>query len=557
MTKYLLAFDTSSEDVILNIASFAYDQRKLLNVCAKSIKAPRAANTTLLPAIDEALNHAGIKRYELAAVAVGVTLGSYTGVRIGIATAKGIAQGLDIPLYGLAIDPEKLSPDHLLNCFMRDWAHQNGDPSSVLPRYTMLSYAEEAEKDQHPQRYGEERAKLANCAHYYSSDGTVLSNWPGERLGHPEDLIIPDDSSLASGTSRADSQVIDGCDDKTELLLGIETSCDETAAAVICNRQLLSNVVASQAKFHARFGGVVPEIASRKHSEAIVTVVDAAIDDAGVNLGQLTGIAVTDRPGLIGALVVGQAYAKGLAWALQIPLYGINHLEGHLYACAIDDGEGEGLDDLPTPLLALIVSGGHTALVYSRAPHHYETLGETLDDAAGEAFDKVAKVLGLGYPGGPILSKLAQQGNPRAIDFPRAMLHSKDYAFSLSGLKTAVITYIRTSQQAGEELHIPDIAASFQQAVVDVQVAKAVRAAKEKRVKDFVMAGGVAANQVLRQSLVSEMKDIGVTTHIPPFKYCGDNAAMIARTATARLEAGQLAPLPLDADCCSAAALDN
>jgi len=341
--------------------------------------------------------------------------------------------------------------------------------------------------------------------------------------------------------------------------------------------ELLSNIVASQAVFHARFGGVVPEIASRKHSEAIVATVDQAMLDAGVSFGALTAIAVTDKPGLIGALVVGQAYAKGLAWALQIPLYGINHLEGHLYACAIDDSRLVGadgatdasaaLDDLPSPHLALIVSGGHTALVYSARPHEYEMLGETLDDAAGEAFDKVAKVLGLGYPGGPILSKLAEQGNPQAIDFPRAMMHSKDYAFSLSGLKTAVITYIRDAEKKGDALNIPDVAASFQQAVVDVQVAKAVRAAREKQVEHFIMAGGVAANKALREALIEALAKEGVQVHIPPFKYCGDNAAMIVRTAVARLRAddqaanagGQsgkyLQPLPLDADCSSSASL--
>jgi len=543
-TKYLLAFDTSSNDIVLNLAHVSDDGSSLQSVSAETFSAPRAANTQLLPHIDAVLAQAGVSKDDLAAVAVGITLGSYTGVRIGIATAKGITHALGIPLFGLPIDEEKLSPDYLLDCFMQNYATQTGDPSDVLPLYTMMSYAEEAEKKQHPARYDAPLNGAPAQSHSKKSGGTIHS-------------FIEEYKAKTSDTQ-------DYCsakkDTTSSLLLGIETSCDETAAAVMEGTQLLSNVVASQAVFHARFGGVVPEIASRKHSEAIVATVDQAMMDAHVPLSALTGIAVTDRPGLIGALVVGQAYAKGLAWALQIPLYGINHLEGHLYACAIDDGIQSGLDDLPSPHLALIVSGGHTTLAYSPNPHEYETLGETLDDAAGEAFDKVAKVLGLGYPGGPILSKLADQGDPYAIDFPRAMIHSKDYAFSLSGLKTAVITYIREAEQKGDALNIPDVAASFQQAVVDVQVAKAVRAAREKQVGHFIMAGGVAANKVLREALVEALAAEGVQVHIPPFKYCGDNAAMIVRTAAARLQSSQqgqqpLQPLPLDADCSSSASL--
>jgi len=355
--------------------------------------------------------------------------------------------------------------------------------------------------------------------------------------------------------------------------------------------RLLSNVVASQVVFHARFGGVVPEIASRKHTEALVATIDEALRLAALALAQettpreetkvpspanptnpanpatdprlalaaLDGIAVTDRPGLIGALVVGQAYAKGLAWAAKKPLYGINHLEGHLYATVIDTGE------LPTPFVALIVSGGHTTLVYSPRPHTYETLGETLDDAAGEAFDKVAKVLGLGYPGGPILSKLAASGNPQAIDFPRAMLKSGDYHFSLSGLKTAVITYIRERESKGLPLNIPDIAASFQQAIIDVQVAKTLRAAQEKAVKHVILAGGVAANKTLRDALTTELATHGIETLVPPLTYCGDNAAMIARAAVARLVADaddvdalpRARPLPLTAEASASASLET
>ncbi|MCL2680150.1 MAG: tRNA (adenosine(37)-N6)-threonylcarbamoyltransferase complex transferase subunit TsaD [Coriobacteriia bacterium] len=540
MTRYLLAFDTSSDDIVLSVACLARSAQPEL-VAAQRLAAARAANTQLLPLIEETLQQAQISRDQLAAIAVGVTLGSYTGVRIGLATAKGIAGGLNIPLYGLATDPDQLQPQHLLDCFASARAQQSGDPSTVVPQYQQLSYAEEAERDQYPQRYE------APCYAQQASPAVpVLTATP-----------------CAAVTPSGDAS-------KAPLILGIETSCDETAAAVMAGRELRSNVIASQVVFHTRFGGVVPEIASRKHTEAIVATVDEALRQAQVTLPELTAIAVTDRPGLIGALVVGQAYAKGLAWALQIPLYGINHLEGHLYSCVIEPTAAEAaaqhdsIPDLPVAYVALIVSGGHTMLLHAPRPFYYETLGETLDDAAGEAFDKVAKVLGLGYPGGPILSKLAQSGDARAIDFPRAMLHSKDYDFSLSGLKTAVITYIREREgREGESVqscHIPDIAASFQQAIIDVQVAKAVRAVQETGVKHFILAGGVAANTALRSALTSALAAVGVTVLTSPLTYCGDNAAMIARAAVARLESGDscdTALLAWDADAASTGSLDT
>jgi len=354
-------------------------------------------------------------------------------------------------------------------------------------------------------------------------------------------------------------------------VLAIETSCDETAAAVLEGEHLVSNIVASQIPFHARFGGVVPEIASRKHTEAIVATVSEALEQAGSDkadkgsgtlscghdkvpdplsaslpFSALDALAVTDRPGLIGALIVGLAYAKGLSWATSLPLYGINHLEGHLYATV---GEG---DALHYPLVALVVSGGHTMLVAADAPGAYQVLGSTLDDATGEAFDKVAKALGLPYPGGPQISRLAAEGNPKAIDFPRALLHSGDYSFSLSGLKTAVITYIAREREAGRELNLPDLAASFQQAIIDVQVAKAARAVEESGARAFYLAGGVAANTALREALTTEMEARDVEVHVPPLELCGDNAAMIGRVLIAHAEqAGGLTTLPqlgLDAE---------
>lgn len=341
-------------------------------------------------------------------------------------------------------------------------------------------------------------------------------------------------------------------------LLAIETSCDETAAAVVTtDGELIANVVASQVDFHARFGGVVPEIASRKHTEAIVGVVDEALEKAGEAAGApgvlpfaaLDAIAVTYGPGLVGALVVGLAYAKGLSLATGVPLVGVNHLEGHIFANVLAD------PDVKPPLVALVVSGGHTSLVHMPEWGVYRTMGETLDDAAGEAFDKVAKVLGLGYPGGPVLSRMAAEGNPAAIDFPRAMMRSGDYAFSLSGLKTAVINHIRHEQEAGREIDIPDLAASFQAAIVDVQVAKAVRAVQETGAKAFCLAGGVAANPALREALREAIEPLGVHVSVPPMQLCTDNAAMIAAAALPRLKRGEF--LGLDAEAVPGLRLDN
>ena len=331
-------------------------------------------------------------------------------------------------------------------------------------------------------------------------------------------------------------------------ILAIETSCDETAAAVIDGEgRLLANVIASQVDFHARFGGVVPEIASRKHTEAIVGVIDQTLEDAGNGLGlpdlswdSLDAIAVTYAPGLIGALVVGVAFAKGLSWATGLPLISVNHLEGHIYANRITA-------DVETPFIIALLSGGHTMLVHVRDWGSYEVLGQTLDDAVGEAFDKVAKALGLGYPGGPVISRLAALGNAKAIDFPRAMLHSKDLRFSLSGLKTAVITYIRAEQQAGRKLNLPDVAASFQQAVIDVQVAKALMALEQTGAETFCLGGGVAANKALRDAYADKLQARGIKVIFPPEIACTDNAAMIAAVALDRYRAGRFMDLADDA----------
>lgn len=333
------------------------------------------------------------------------------------------------------------------------------------------------------------------------------------------------------------------------LILAIESSCDETAAAIVDgNGNLVADVVASQIDFHARFGGVVPEIASRKHIEAICGVCDECFDVAAITLGvksltwsDLDSVAVTYAPGLVGALVVGVAFAKGAAWAADLPLIGVNHLEGHLYANKI------GAPDFQPPAVVSLVSGGNTLLVHMKDWNDYETLGATIDDAVGEAFDKVAKALGLGYPGGPVISREAANGNPKAIPFPRAMMHSGDLRFSLSGLKTAVVTYINNERAAGRELNVPDIAASFQQAVVDVQVKKAEMALSQTGAPTFCLGGGVAANPVLRDAYQALCKRLGVRLTLPPMSACGDNAGMIALVALDRYRQGKFFGLEADA----------
>lgn len=330
-------------------------------------------------------------------------------------------------------------------------------------------------------------------------------------------------------------------------ILGIETSCDETAAAVVENgRQIISRAVASQAEMHARFGGVFPELASRVHIETIYPIVDTVLADAHVGLEAIDAIAVTRGPGLAGSLVVGMNMAKGLALASGLPLLGINHLEGHVYSIWLsEDGR-----EPEFPLLALIVSGGHTELILMKEHLTYERLGGTLDDAAGEAFDKISRLLGLGYPGGPAIQSAAEGGNPEAYTFPRAWLEGT-WDFSFSGLKTAVLREVRRVEpdlKAGIEaprpgLPISDLAASFQDAVVDVLVGKTLAAARQLNASGILLAGGVAANQALRASL-EENPDFPVS--VPALELCTDNAAMIAAVGHRRFVAGQRDALDMD-----------
>jgi N6-L-threonylcarbamoyladenine synthase len=325
------------------------------------------------------------------------------------------------------------------------------------------------------------------------------------------------------------------------LVLGIETSCDETSAAVLVDgRRVLANVVASQDAIHAPYGGVVPELASRRHLEVIGPVVERALAEAGVRLPDVDGLVVTQGPGLVGSLLVGISVAKALAWVHRKPLVGVNHLEGHIYAAFLTDDPPE------HPFLALVVSGGHTALYHARAPLQYSLVGETRDDAAGEAFDKVAKLLGLGFPGGPIIQRTAERGDPRAIAFPLAQMTDGARDFSFSGLKTAVSQYVKRHAPLSPA-QVADVAASFQAAVVKMLVRKTVRAALDLGVKRVVLSGGVAANGPLRAALAAAAQEHGLRLHIPPPRLCTDNAAMVTAAGTDRLRAGQRAPLALNA----------
>lgn len=326
-------------------------------------------------------------------------------------------------------------------------------------------------------------------------------------------------------------------------ILAIESSCDETAAAVVKNgREVLSNVISSQIALHTLFGGVVPEIASRKHIENIDGVISKAMEDAAVTFDDIDAIGVTYGPGLVGALLVGLAEAKALAYTLKKPLVGVHHIEGHMCANYIQDKE------FKPPYVALVVSGGHSHLLYVKDYGEYEILGRTRDDAAGEAYDKVARAIGMGYPGGPKIDKAAKEGNPHAVEFPRVFLEDDSYDFSFSGLKSAVLNYINKQNMMGIEINQNDVAASFQKAVIEVLVEKTIKAAKEKGVTSVAMAGGVASNSALRALMSEKCNENGFHLNIPDPVLCTDNAAMIGSAAYYEYIKGRRDTLDLNAN---------
>ena len=325
------------------------------------------------------------------------------------------------------------------------------------------------------------------------------------------------------------------------LILGIETSCDETAAAIVENgEKTLSNVVASQMELHRKFWGIVPELASRKHLELIIPVIEEALKEGGIELKNLDAIAATYGPGLLGSLLVGLTVAKGIAYTLRIPFIGINHLEAHLYANFLQ------YPQISPPLIGLIISGGHTELIYLPKEGKYEVLGTTRDDAVGEAFDKVARILNLGYPGGPVIEEIAKKGNPHSIPLPLTRFKEDTLDFSFSGIKTAVLYYVKDLQEKGKLIPTADIAASFQLKVAQMLTQNLFRAACLKRVKQIILGGGVSSNLFLRSFLEKE-KPQGIEIFFPSLELCTDNAVMVAACAYPKIKKGKTSPLSLDA----------
>jgi tRNA N6-adenosine threonylcarbamoyltransferase len=327
-----------------------------------------------------------------------------------------------------------------------------------------------------------------------------------------------------------------------KVILAIESSCDETSAAIVINgREVLSNVISSQIEIHEKFGGVVPEVASRKHIEVINAVVEEALEKANMKLSDLDAIGVTYGPGLVGALLVGLQYAKGLAYSLDLPLIGVNHIEGHICANFIEH------KDLKPPFVSLVVSGGHTFIVYVKDYGEYEIIGETRDDAAGEAYDKVARAIGLGYPGGPKIDKLSKEGDPNSISFPRARFHDDTLDFSFSGLKSAVLNYLNKKSMLNEEVNTADVAASFQKAVVEVLTDNAMVTCEKRGIDRIAIAGGVASNSGLRENWINKGNEKGIKILFPSLELCTDNAAMIGSAAYYQWELGNVSTMDLNA----------
>ena len=625
MNNYVVAFDTANEMISLGIGLLDRAKKTIDCIASREVGAFRASNVKLLPEIDALLADAGISRGEVACVVCGRGPGSFTGVRICLASAKGIAIGLGVPLFGVStsdaqawqqwangargsvvvlgdamrkeVYPIRYQPLEaawvpavaaMESQVMGTDAWSEAQVLDELPRPDRTWWAAFEVADTRKRTVNVGEAKLVGYAGGWINDGQVqllkVASDPAyrrqgiaqellarialdardlgakemtlevrasntgahafyERLGLKNIGIRPryysdgenaciyegplplsehdvagmelrlNAAAAHAGEAAGDCVPLEG-----KLILAIESSCDETAAALIDEAgTIVADVVASQIDFHSRFGGVVPEIASRKHIEAIGGVVIECLAQARERTGKadlswndLAAVSVTYAPGLVGALVVGAAFAKGLAWACDVPLIGVNHLEGHLYANKI------ACPDIKPPMVVSLVSGGHTMLVHVKDWGSYETMGSTLDDAVGEAFDKVAKAMGLGYPGGPLISALAEKGNPKAVRFPRALMHSGDLQFSLSGLKTSV-------RQTGA--------------------------------KEFCLGGGVAANPELRHAYEAMCHQIGVRLTMPPLSACTDNAAMIALVALDRYKQGKF--FGLDCDVKAHAPLDE
>ena len=327
-------------------------------------------------------------------------------------------------------------------------------------------------------------------------------------------------------------------------VLAIESSCDETAAAVVDGSLVRSSVVATQVEVHAPFGGIVPELASRHHLGSVVPVIEAALERAGMEIAEVDALAVTEGPGLVGALLIGVQVARGIAAATGLPLYGVHHMEGHVFSAFLGDAE-QAVTDFE-PHLALLVSGGHTELCEVAGVGRYRVMGSTRDDAVGEAFDKVAKLLGLSYPGGPVIDRLAAEGDPKAVTFPRAMLERDNLEFSFSGLKTAVAVYVDQHGQPGSRQVLADVCASFQAAVVEVLIAKLRQARRKAGTSLVTIVGGVSANRGLRAALERAATKDGFEVRMPPLRYCGDNAAMIGGAAALRWSAGLVPEPPVE-----------
>ena len=373
-----------------------------------------------------------------------------------------------------------------------------------------------------------------------------MTDMPRDPLGRPltegADGGGGGDVLWASPETAVKERPIDDWDEDT-LVLGIETSCDETSASVVRGgREILSNVISSQGELHGEYGGIVPEIAARAHVEALTPAIGEALIRADATFWDLDAIGATIGPGLIGSLLVGVAEAKSISAVLEVPFIGVNHLEGHIYSNLVADRKAR------FPALVLIISGGHTMLVHALSDGEYDVLGSTIDDAAGEAFDKVARFLGLDYPGGPEIDRLSLLGDPTSIRFPRAMLNEPGFDVSYSGLKTAVINHVRKLEAKGQPVPVEDIAASFQQTVVEIQVAKTMAAADHVGAERVWMCGGVAANSGLRTGLAAACEESGYEFSVPPMELCTDNAAMIAACATAMVRQGRYTSLAASPD---------